>query len=389
MTILDEYLWAVSSRRPTYKPLKRLESTMTMTDQQVQADEAVRRAVEVARQQPGWETASAVLTDSTVGQEIITISAGEDSAKSGLFFTLPIAVIRDTYKANALPSIVEQHIDAVQNADNKANTEGDTDVEVDDPTADGETTSENTVENTDANEVGHTNGPDDAGGNLNLTTTLETPEDGVPQLKAYEAGAAAARNGEPRELPVDSPHNTFPVNWFAGYDAVMDEKIAGNTDAMQGCETDAMTATEMAHSTEIRKDSGLTNAMHLERFGFLNELPPEHPDRVENRAAYKHGWSVANAQEPRTPPFYTNDATTRAWLAGYDDFVKNGDVDGPPKTAEEEMLETVDVKNLDPQLKREMVLHDIQRVLELTAGDDAYNAMRGYLIEARNVCPTC
>lgn len=89
----------------------------------------------------------------------------------------------------------------------------------------------------------------------------------------------------------------------------------------------------------VRDDSGLTPAEHLARFGSLDELPTSHPDRKQNREAFDHGSQCADAGQPRTPPFFTNDHATAAWLNGYDFFLASKD-DKRPNPVEQMLAET-------------------------------------------------
>lgn len=155
-------------------------------------------------------------------------------------------------------------------------------------------------------------------------------------------------------------------------------------------QTDAAHA-EADASGPIRRDSGLTSAEHLARFGGLEELPEDHPDRADNAAAYAQGYGAAEAGQPRRVPTFATDTQAKFWMAGYDDHQRGV---GRPEHPVSRML--ADAAKLHPEHgltamsrvdKSKLAVSMIGNLIEMTSGDTAFDAARGHLAEARAVCP--
>lgn len=113
----------------------------------------------------------------------------------------------------------------------------------------------------------------------------------------------------------------------------------------------------------VREDSGLTPDEHQARFGSLQPLPPDHPDRLINQEAFKRGIydhdlqksHEANPYSPVSPQF-------RYWNRGWADAERRQ----PPAHP-----------------VRETIKYLIRGIKD----DERYSAAVQYLREALAVCP--
>lgn len=201
--------------------------------------------------------------------------------------------------------------------------------------------------------------------------------------------------GTPLLVPVGAAPKGDPIPVGQGF--IEDFKAAGS-ETPQPVRTDQEPRTYriagkalFPSRQPIRPDSGLTDIEHKARFGSLQELPADHPDRVANQQAYELGWNAAEASQPRLPPSTLSDAETRFWLNGYDE--QQAGAEKPPLGIEWMLAEAAKLRPSESlaeaprTVKATIAANLIGELLEMLAGDGVFTCTRNYLIEARNVLP--
>ena len=172
-------------------------------------------------------------------------------------------------------------------------------------------------------------------------------------------------------------------------------------------------------SQELVVTNGIIRAWKL--YNPNKETPPmsEQPTETSNERSdiYESGWNAAQANEPRSAPVFTDPADEEAWFKGYDDY-SNPDAPRVPQDAQDDEPPTepsgkvtqggpesddeeVGPETADPEGKpadedtaeapQESLCVDVFNTLcgliGMIEGAPEYDAMRQYLLEARNVCP--